>query len=77
MDDRHLRALIGERHPASSPAALREAEGSLTEQFKVLGLEVSTHPFKALGDTYRDVIGTRPASHPSPQSDAPLIVERR
>jgi Zn-dependent M28 family amino/carboxypeptidase len=74
MDDRHLRALIGERHPASSRTALRQAEGYLTEQFKVLGLEVSTHPFKALGDTYRNVIGTRPASHPSPASDAPLIV---
>jgi len=74
MDDRHLRALIGERHPASFPTALRLAEGYLTEQFKVLGLEVSTHPFEALGDTYRNVIGTRPASHPSPESHAPLIV---
>ncbi len=74
MDDTHLRALIGERHPVSSPAALRQAEGYLTEQFKALGLEVSTHPFKALGDTYRNVIGTRPASHPSPAGDAPLIV---
>jgi len=72
--DRHLRALIGERHPVSSPTALRQAEGYLTEQFKALGLEVSTHPFKALGDTYRNVIGTRPASHPSPASDVPLIV---
>src|SRR6266478_5825570 len=75
MDDTHLRALIGERHPVSSPTALRKAEGYLTEQFKALGLEVSTHPFKALDDTYRNVIGTRPASHPpSPANDAPLIV---
>jgi Zn-dependent M28 family amino/carboxypeptidase len=27
-----------------------------------------------LGDTYRNVIGTRPASHPSPERAAPLIV---
>jgi Zn-dependent M28 family amino/carboxypeptidase len=74
MVDRHLRALIGERHPASSPTALLQAEGYLTEQFKVLGLEVSTHPFNGLGGTYRNVIGTRPASHPSPESNAPLIV---
>jgi aminopeptidase YwaD len=74
MDDRHLRALIGERHPISSPIALRQAEGYLTEQFKVLGLEVSTHPFKALGATYRNVIGTRPASHPSSEGEASLIV---
>src|SRR5712691_11073463 len=74
MDDTHLHALIGERHPVSSPAALRQAEGYLTEQFKALGLDVSTHPSKALGDTYRNVIGAHPASHPSPASDAPLIV---
>ncbi len=69
MDDRHLRALIGERHPTSSPAALRRAEDYLTEQFRLLGLEVSTHPFKALGDTYRNVIGTHP-----PLSPFPLII---
>ena len=74
MDDRHLRALIGERHPTSSPTALRQAEGYLAEQFEALGLVVSTHPFKALGDTYRNVIGTRPASIPSAEGDAPLIV---
>ena len=74
MDDRHLRALIGKHHPVSSPTALRRAEGYLTEQFEALGLVVSTHPFKALGDTYRNVIGTRPASNPSPEGDAPLIV---
>jgi len=74
MDDRHLRALIGERHPASSPTALRQAESYLAEQLKSLGLEVSTHPFKALGGTYRNVIGARPASHPSAATDAPLIV---
>jgi Zn-dependent M28 family amino/carboxypeptidase len=74
MDDTHLRALIGERHPVSSPAALRRAEGYLAEQFESLGLAVSTHPFKALGDTYRNVIGTRPASHSSPEGNAPLIV---
>ena len=74
MDDRHLRALIGERHPAASTTALRQAEGYLAEQLKDLGLEVSAHPFKALGDTYRNVIGTRPASHPSSGTGAPLIV---
>jgi hypothetical protein len=42
--DRHLRALIGERHPVSSPAALWKAEGYLTEEFKALGLDVATHP---------------------------------
>jgi Zn-dependent M28 family amino/carboxypeptidase len=71
MDDRHLRALISERHPRSSPAALRRAEDYLAAQFRSLGLEVSAHPFKAMGETYRNVIATIPAS----QGDAaPLVI---
>ncbi len=74
MDDRHLRALIGERHPTASPAALRQAEDYLADQFRMFGLGVSTHPFEALGGTYRNVIGTRSVSTPSPESAAPLII---
>jgi Zn-dependent M28 family amino/carboxypeptidase len=65
----HLRALIAERHPLSSPVALQRAEDYLTEQFRLLGLDVSTHSFEALGGTYRNVIGTHP-----PQSPFPLII---
>lgn len=74
MDDRHLRALIGERHPTASPTALRQAEDYLAEQFRILGLAVSTHPFGALGGTYRNVIGTRSAATPLPATGAPLII---
>ncbi|TAL11445.1 MAG: M28 family peptidase [Nitrospirae bacterium] len=74
MDDRHLRALIGERHPTSSPAALRQAEDYLAAQFRMLGLTVSAHPFGALGGTYRNVIGASFASTPLPAGEAPLIV---
>jgi Zn-dependent M28 family amino/carboxypeptidase len=70
----HLCALIAERHPLSSPVALQQAEDYLTGQFRLLGLAVSTHSFEALGGTYRNVIGTRSASNPSPESDAPLII---
>jgi len=73
MDDTHLRALLGERHPFTSPASLRRAEDYLTEEFTHLGLEVSTHSFKALGGTYRNVIATLPplvAARPAP----PLII---
>ena len=65
MDDVHLRALIGERHPLSSPDALRHAEGYLADHFRDLGLEVSRHSFTALGDTYRNVIATLPMSAPA------------
>jgi Zn-dependent M28 family amino/carboxypeptidase len=64
----HLRALIAERHPLSSPVALQQAEDYLTEQFRLLGLEVSTHSFEALGGTYRNVIGMMPV----PKGDSPL-----
>src|SRR5213593_4840519 len=80
MDDTHLRALIGERHPVTSPASLRRAEAYLTEQFTDLGLEVSTHSFKALGGTYRNVIGAMlPQKGDSPQAEggqspSPLII---
>src|SRR5207247_6288915 len=80
MDDAHLRALIGERHPVTSPASLRRAEAYLTEQFTDLGLEVSTHSFKALGGTYRNGIGAMlPQKGDSPQAEggqspSPLII---
>ncbi len=74
MDDTHLRALIGERHPVMSPASLRRAEDYLTEQFTHLGLEVSTHSFKALGGTYRNVIATLPPFQASASPLPPLII---
>lgn len=85
MAERHLRALIGERHPVSSPASLRQAEEYLAEQFRRLGLAVSFHAFDALGDAYRNVIGTmlpqkEKGDSPlrergqSPFSSSPLIV---
>ncbi|MDO8545824.1 MAG: M28 family peptidase [Nitrospirales bacterium] len=67
----HLRALIAERHPLSSPAALQQAEGYLAEQFRLLGLEVSTHSFEALGGTYRNVIGRMPVPKGDAGGDCP------
>jgi aminopeptidase YwaD len=78
MDEGHLRALIGERHPVSSPAFLRQTEEYLAEQFRALGLEVFRHPFDALGASYRNVVATLPASlAPSrslPGNPPPLLV---
>src|SRR5437773_1941638 len=69
----NLGTLIGERHPVTAPAALRRAEAYLAEQFTLLGLDVSTHPFKALGGTYHNVIATIPPSA-APSSPPPLII---
>ena len=54
----HLLALIGERHPFSSPENLERAERYLREQFNLLCLNVETHHFEAFDGTYRNVIGT-------------------
>jgi len=75
----HLCALIAERHPLSSPVALQQAEDYLAEQFRLLGLEVSTHSFEALGGAYRNVIGLMPVSkgdspHEGGLSTPPLII---
>jgi aminopeptidase YwaD len=70
MDETHLRTLIGERHPVTAPASLRRAEAYLAEQFTLLGLDVSAHPFRALGGTYRNVIGEKKGQAHLP----PLII---
>ncbi|MGH7165869.1 MAG: M20/M25/M40 family metallo-hydrolase [Nitrospiraceae bacterium] len=74
----HLQALVGERHPVSSPEALKQAEHYLTEQFRLLGLKVSLHPFDALGGTYYNVVAALSASasagSPAPNEGAPLLI---
>ena len=78
MDDlvlSHLRALISERHPISSPAGLRRAQDYIAEQYRHLGLKVSFHAFRALGSTYKNVLGTlRPARGAFHRSKPPLII---
>ena len=71
----HLRALVGERHPLSSPARLQQTEAYLCEQFSATGLAVTTHEFEAWGGIYRNVIGTaRPAAAQNQPARPPLIV---
>jgi Zn-dependent M28 family amino/carboxypeptidase len=70
----HLRALVGERHPLSSPTRLQHTEHYLRDQLTEAGLSVTTHEFEALGGIYRNVIGT---AHPLSAQDGktpPLIV---
>ncbi|MBX3318707.1 MAG: M28 family peptidase [Nitrospira sp.] len=76
--DRHrleedLHALVGERHPFTSPNHLQQAEVYLHHQLSEVGLTVTTQDFEALGGTYRNVIATaHPASrHGEPP---PLII---
>ena len=68
----HLAVLARERHPDTTPAALRETAVYLSRQFSGLGLDVSTHQFEAWGQTYDNVIGTKPSVHGA--ATAPLIL---
>jgi len=60
---RHLTALARERHPQTSPVALRETAAYLSRQFTNSGLDIATHRFEAWGETYDNVIGTKSAEH--------------
>lgn len=75
----HLHVLIGERHPVTSPAHLQRAEAYLADTFAQLGLQVSTHPFGAMGGTYHNVIASllpthRTRGHGNGMPPAPLIL---
>jgi len=68
----HLTTLARERHPRTSPEALRETADDLTQQFSDAGLAVARHPFDAWGQTYDNVVATVPAS--TSASSPPLIL---
>ena len=75
----HLQALVGERHPITSPARLRQAEEYLADSFSQFGLQVAAHPFMAWGVTYRNVVASllpthRAQSHGHVVPPAPLIL---
>jgi len=59
----HLQALIGERHPVTSPAHLHRVEAYLADTFASLGWQVAAHPFEAMGGTYRNVIASLLPTH--------------
>jgi aminopeptidase YwaD len=61
--DRHrlkedLQALVGERHPLTSPHHLERTATYLHRQLLEAGLTVTAHNFEALGRTYHNVIAT-------------------
>jgi len=75
----HLHALIGERHPVTSPAHLQRVEEYLADTFAQFGLQVSAHPFEAMGGTYHNVVASLLPTHRARgqgngMSPAPLIL---
>jgi len=57
--NRHLKALVGERHPGTSPRALQKAAHYLSTQFAKLGCFTGDHLVSAWGKTYRNVVAIR------------------
>jgi len=73
----HLHALVGERHPITSPVHLQQAEEYIADTFEQLGLQVSLHPFNAMGGTYRNVFASLLPTHQAKDRgtpQAPLIL---
>lgn len=69
-----LQALVGERHPITSPNHLQRTEAYLRRRFSEAGLAVTTQPFQALGSIFHNVIGTALPNPGSVQLAPPLIL---
>jgi len=57
--NRHLESLIGERHPETSPRALRKAAHYLATQFTKSGWSTSGQLVSAWGKAYRNVVAIK------------------
>jgi len=63
----HLRALEGERHCATSPQRLADAQAYLVEQFARSGLAVRLDEFSYLGMPVVNVVGRSPTARDTPR----------
>ena len=73
--NRHLEALVGERHPETSPRALRRAAHYLTTQFAKSGWAVTDQLVDVWGKFYRNVVATRELDRPGQgAASAPLLI---
>jgi aminopeptidase YwaD len=57
--NRHLESLVGERHPETSPRALRKAAHYLATQFAKSGWSTSGQLVSAWGKAYRNVVAIK------------------
>lgn len=67
-----LHALVGERHPLTSPQHLQRTEAYLHHQLSEAGLIVTAHDFEAWSRTYHNVIATGPPG--SAHGDLPPLI---
>lgn len=71
---RHLEALVGERHPETSPRALRRAAHYLATQFSKSGWATSGQHVRAWGKVYRNVVATKYPDWPGQGSELPPLL---
>ena len=62
--NRHLEALAGERHPETSPRALRRAAHYLATQFSKSGWATDGQLIRAWGKPYRNVVASKSPVRP-------------
>jgi Zn-dependent M28 family amino/carboxypeptidase len=60
----HVRALEGERHPLTSPAALDAAADYVVRSLGSVGLAAARQPFEFRGQSYDNVVALRPGTDP-------------
>lgn len=72
---RQLKALVGERHPETSPASLRKTAHYLETCLAKFGWKTRSHPFSALGGTYHNVVGIKnPRRTQAGRTPPPLLI---
>ena len=72
---RHLRSLIGERHPDTAPHALKQAAEYLAARFTEYGLTTSGQPFPAFAKSYFNVLAIKwPGGRPVKNAQPPLLI---
>jgi aminopeptidase YwaD len=72
---RHLQALVGERHPETSPRALRRAAHYLATEFAKCGWTVDGQLVNAWGKAYRNVVATKHPDRTGRRTElSPLLI---
>ncbi|MCX5725290.1 MAG: M20/M25/M40 family metallo-hydrolase [Nitrospirae bacterium] len=71
---RSLQALVGERHPDTSPRALRKAAHYLTTQWAKSGWTTSGQLVQAWGKTYRNMVAIKYPDYPGQGSALPPLL---
>jgi len=72
--NRHLEALVGERHPETSPLAFRKAAHYLATQFAKSGWTIGSQLVSAWGKVYRNVVAIKYPDWPGQGEELPPLL---